>query len=199
MNELSKAEEARRQAADLLAAAETRQREADRIAATALSELAETREKRGRAEERLVSAREKRVEVEARIREALNCAPHEVMRLTGLAGRRRSAGHAPDRARAGAAEDRARAPGRGQPAGRGRTEGTVRQARRHAEGAGGRDRRDPQAALGDPEPQSRGPRAPACRLRRGQRPVPAAVYPSLRRRYGRTAADRERRSARCRP
>ncbi len=84
MNELSKAEEARRQAADLLAAAETRQREADRIAATALSELAETREKRGRAEERLVSAREKRVEVEARIREALNCAPHEVMRLTGL-------------------------------------------------------------------------------------------------------------------
>jgi len=84
MNELSKAEEARRQAADLLAAAETRQREADRLAATALSELAETREKRGRAEERLVSAREKRVEVEARIREALNCAPHEVMRLTGL-------------------------------------------------------------------------------------------------------------------
>jgi chromosome segregation protein len=84
MNELSKAEEARRQAADLLAAAETRQREADRIAATALSELAETREKRGRAEERLVSAREKRVEVEARIREALSCAPHEVMRLTGL-------------------------------------------------------------------------------------------------------------------
>lgn len=85
MSELSKAEEARRQAADILAVAETRQRDADRIAVTALSELAETREKRGRAEERLVSAREKRVEVEARIREALNCAPHEVMRLTGLA------------------------------------------------------------------------------------------------------------------
>jgi chromosome segregation protein len=84
MNELSKAEEARRQAADLLAAAEARQRDADRMAATALSELAETREKRGRAEERLVSAREKRVEIEARIREALSCAPHEVMRLTGL-------------------------------------------------------------------------------------------------------------------
>ncbi|MBP1859608.1 chromosome segregation SMC family protein [Rhizobium herbae] len=85
MSELSKAEEARRQAADILAVAETRQRDADRIAVTALSELAETREKRGRAEERLVSAREKRVEVEARIREALNCAPHEVMRLTDLA------------------------------------------------------------------------------------------------------------------
>jgi len=85
MNELSKAEEARRQAADVLTVAETRQRDADRIAVTALSELAETREKRGRAEERLVSAREKRLEGEARIREVLNCAPHEVMRLTGLA------------------------------------------------------------------------------------------------------------------
>jgi chromosome segregation protein len=85
MSELSKAEEARRQAADVLAIAETRQRDADRIAVTALSELAETREKRGRAEERLVSAREKRLEGEARIREVLSCAPHEVMRLTGLA------------------------------------------------------------------------------------------------------------------
>jgi chromosome segregation protein len=85
MSELSKAEEARRAAADVLATAETRQRDADRIAVTALSELAETREKRGRAEERLVSAREKRLESEARIRDVLHCAPHEVMRLTGLA------------------------------------------------------------------------------------------------------------------
>ncbi|AFL49252.1 chromosome segregation protein [Sinorhizobium fredii] len=85
MNELQKAETARRQAADVLAEAETRQREADRLAATALSELAEGREKRGRAEERLVSARERRVEIEARILEALSCAPHDAMRLTGLA------------------------------------------------------------------------------------------------------------------
>ncbi|MDQ0319473.1 chromosome segregation protein [Pararhizobium capsulatum DSM 1112] len=85
MNELSKAEALRREAADELALAETRQREADQRAATALSELAENREKRGRAEERLVSNREKRLEIEARIREALSCAPHEVMRLTGLA------------------------------------------------------------------------------------------------------------------
>ncbi|ASY55613.1 chromosome segregation protein SMC [Sinorhizobium sp. CCBAU 05631] len=84
-NELQKAETARRQSADILAEAETRQREADRLAAAALSELAEAREKRGRAEERLVSARERRVEVEARILEALSCAPHEAMRLTGLA------------------------------------------------------------------------------------------------------------------
>ncbi|MGH6781006.1 MAG: chromosome segregation protein, partial [Sphingomonadaceae bacterium] len=85
MNELQKAEASRREAADILAEAEGRQREADRMAATALSELAESREKRGRAEERLVSSRERRVEIEARIHEALSCAPHEVMRLTGLA------------------------------------------------------------------------------------------------------------------
>jgi len=80
---LSNAEAARREAADALQEAENRQREADRIAATALSQLAESRETRGRAEERLVSARERRIEGEARIREALSCAPHEALRLTG--------------------------------------------------------------------------------------------------------------------
>jgi chromosome segregation protein len=85
VSELQKAEEARRLAADRLVEAETRQREADQIAATALSELAEAREKRGRAEERLVSAAEKRHESEQRIREALGVAPHEVLRLAGLA------------------------------------------------------------------------------------------------------------------
>ncbi|MDK1375676.1 chromosome segregation SMC family protein [Sinorhizobium sp. 6-70] len=85
MNELQKAEASRREAAGVLAEAEGRQREADRAAAAALSDLAEAREQRGRAEERLVSARERRVEIEARIHEGLACAPHEVMRLTGLA------------------------------------------------------------------------------------------------------------------
>jgi len=80
---LTNAEAARREAADALQDAENRQREADRLAATALSQLAEARETRGRAEERLVSARERRVEGEARIREALSCAPHEALRLTG--------------------------------------------------------------------------------------------------------------------
>ncbi|WP_084369124.1 chromosome segregation SMC family protein [Rhizobium sp. RU36D] len=84
MNELEKAEAARRAAADRLAEADTRQREADQKAATALSELAESRERRGRAEERLVSARERRKEGEERIREALNVAPLEAFRLTGL-------------------------------------------------------------------------------------------------------------------
>ena len=84
LSELQKADESRRNAADLLAAAELVQRDADHKAATALSELAESRERRGRAEERLVSAREKRQESEGRIREALNVAPHEAFRLTGL-------------------------------------------------------------------------------------------------------------------
>jgi chromosome segregation protein len=85
MSDLSNAEDARREAADQLQEAENRQRDADRIAATALSQLAEARERRGRAEERLVSARERRIDGEARIREALQCAPHEAMKLTGLA------------------------------------------------------------------------------------------------------------------
>ncbi len=59
-------------------------READRLATLALSELAEVRERRGRAEERLLSNREKRVEAEARIRDTVQCAPHEIIRLTGL-------------------------------------------------------------------------------------------------------------------
>ncbi len=84
LNELQKTEEARRHAADVLAEAELVQRDADHRAATALSELAESRERRGRAEERLVSAREKRQETEARIRETLNVAPHEALRLAGL-------------------------------------------------------------------------------------------------------------------
>ncbi|MHA7970105.1 chromosome segregation SMC family protein [Rhizobium sp. CAU 1783] len=84
MNELEKAEAARRAAADRLVEAESRQREADQKAAAALAELAECRERRGRAEERLVSARDWRKEAEARIQEALAVPPHEAFRLTGL-------------------------------------------------------------------------------------------------------------------
>jgi chromosome segregation protein len=84
MTELQKAEANRRDAADRLAEAEAMQRQADQSAARALSELAEAREKRGRAEERLVSARERRQDSENLIREALQCAPHEAFRLTGL-------------------------------------------------------------------------------------------------------------------
>jgi chromosome segregation protein len=85
LSEISKADTARKDAADRLAAQENLEREADRAAAQALTALAESREKRGRAEERLLSARDWRVAAEARIRETLNCEPHEVLRLTGLA------------------------------------------------------------------------------------------------------------------
>jgi chromosome segregation protein len=85
LDELAKAEAARRAAADKLVLAETSGRDADQAATLALSALAEAREKRGRAEERLVSARERRLEIENRIQMTLQVAPHEVMRLTGLA------------------------------------------------------------------------------------------------------------------
>ncbi|MBX9459396.1 MAG: chromosome segregation protein SMC [Rhizobium sp.] len=85
MNEIAKAESARKQAADKLAAQENLERDADRAARDALAGLAEAREQRGRAEERLVSARDWRVAQEARIREVLDTEPHLVMRLTGLA------------------------------------------------------------------------------------------------------------------
>ena len=85
LNELVKAEAARKAAADRLVLAETQGRDADQAAALALSALAEARERRGRAEERLVSARQRRLDAEARIQSNLQCEPHEVLRLTGLA------------------------------------------------------------------------------------------------------------------
>ncbi len=85
LSELQKAETARKAAADQLAAAETRSREADRIATEAIGALSQTREARGRSEERLMAARQRREEGEGRIREALDCQPHEAMRFTGLA------------------------------------------------------------------------------------------------------------------
>ncbi len=84
MSELSKAETARKEAADRLAVSETASREADKLATEAITALSQSREGRGRAEERLMAARERREEGEARIREALNCAPHEAIRQSGL-------------------------------------------------------------------------------------------------------------------
>ncbi len=84
MNQLAEAETLRRKSADILADAENQQRVADKAAAEALAELSRVRETRGRSEERLVASRERRAEAEARIREVLNCAPHEAFRLTGL-------------------------------------------------------------------------------------------------------------------
>ena len=85
MSQLAEAESLRRKSADILAEADSGQRAADKAAAEALAELSRVRETRGRTEERLVASRERRTEAEARIREVLNCAPHEAFRLTGLA------------------------------------------------------------------------------------------------------------------
>jgi len=83
--EIEAAEAMCRQAGDALALAETRQREADRTANDALAALSQAREMRGRAEERLLAARARRDDMEARIRDALDCMPHEVFQATGLA------------------------------------------------------------------------------------------------------------------
>ncbi|MBZ0165096.1 MAG: chromosome segregation protein SMC [Notoacmeibacter sp.] len=85
MNQVSEAEDLRKQAADRLQTAENHQRTFDQAAAQAISALSEAREARARAEERLTAAAERREEAEARIREALNCPPHLVIRHTGLA------------------------------------------------------------------------------------------------------------------
>ena len=82
---IEEAETLRKQAADRLQAAENRQRDLDRSATDAIAALAQGREARARAEERMTAAQERREEAEARIREALNCPPHLVIRHTGLA------------------------------------------------------------------------------------------------------------------
>lgn len=84
LSQLSEAEELRKSAGDKLAVAEARQQELDRAATDAIQSLATAREGRARAEERLSAAQERRKDTEARIFEALNCAPHETMKLTGL-------------------------------------------------------------------------------------------------------------------
>ncbi|MBL8583072.1 MAG: chromosome segregation protein SMC, partial [Rhizobiaceae bacterium] len=84
MSQLSKAEAARREAADRLQEAETRQSALDKAAAAANQALSESREGRIRAEERLNAADDRRREVEVRIQEALNVPPHLAIRHTGL-------------------------------------------------------------------------------------------------------------------
>lgn len=86
MNQLTEAETLRRDAADKLAVAENKSKEADRLATEAISELSTAREARGRTEERTVAAKERRLESEGRIREALNCEPHEAMKLAQIEG-----------------------------------------------------------------------------------------------------------------
>jgi chromosome segregation protein len=84
LTQLTDAEKNRQDAADRLQTAENKQRELDTAANDANTALFESRERRARAEERLASAQERRAEIEMRIREAAQCEPHEVFKLTGL-------------------------------------------------------------------------------------------------------------------
>ncbi len=85
LSELARADEARKQASDVLQTAENKQIALDKGATEAIQTLASAREERGRAEERLTAADERRREAETRIRDALHTEPHLVMKLTGLA------------------------------------------------------------------------------------------------------------------
>ena len=85
MSELSQAETKRKDAADRLQEAETRQAALDKAATDSIQALSQAREARVRAEERLTAADERRKEIEARILEAMNVAPHLVIRHAGLA------------------------------------------------------------------------------------------------------------------
>lgn len=84
LTQLTGAEALRREAADRLAVADAKQAELDKLATQAIQDLATSREARARAEERLTAADERRRDAEHRIFEALNCQPHEALRLTGL-------------------------------------------------------------------------------------------------------------------
>jgi len=84
LTQLTQAETLRQEAADKLAVAEAKQAELDRLATQAIQDLAASREARARAEERGAAAQERRQDAERRIHEALNCQPHEAIRMTGL-------------------------------------------------------------------------------------------------------------------
>lgn len=82
--EVEKAGAARREAADKLAIAETGLGEADKAANAAIVALSESREERARAEERLNAVTARRSEIEERIREEMECRPHETLGLANL-------------------------------------------------------------------------------------------------------------------
>ncbi|TCD11286.1 chromosome segregation protein SMC [Oricola cellulosilytica] len=84
VREIEKAEQAQREGGDALALAETAARHADSAATDSITALSAAREERARSEERLTAAAERRKDIETRIREALNCAPHEAFKMTGL-------------------------------------------------------------------------------------------------------------------
>ena len=69
---------------DRLAEAEAMQSKLDKQTAEAFAKLSSSREERARSEERLNAAVDRRKDIETRINDALNCPPHETLRLAGF-------------------------------------------------------------------------------------------------------------------
>lgn len=84
VQKIEEAEVLRKGAADALAECENDQREADQAAAAALNHLSEAKQDTARAEERAEAASARRKELEVRIREELECQPHEAAQQAGL-------------------------------------------------------------------------------------------------------------------
>lgn len=84
LNDIDKADQARREAADALAKGETLLADADRLAREALDALAKTRETSGRAEERHLATIQRSEDIAAQILDALNCSPQDAARMAGL-------------------------------------------------------------------------------------------------------------------
>ena len=84
LSRIAAAEAERKSAADRLQEAENEQAALDRQANEAIQALSAAREARARAEEREAAAEERRRDAEARIQQALNVAPHLVIRQAEL-------------------------------------------------------------------------------------------------------------------
>jgi len=84
ISEIGRAEEARKAAADELAAGETKLAEADRAARAALDAMSSAREELARAEERHQAAERRLTEVAHEIREMLEVEPDAVAGLAGI-------------------------------------------------------------------------------------------------------------------
>ncbi|EFL88905.1 chromosome segregation protein SMC [Ahrensia sp. R2A130] len=84
ISKIKDADTARKTAADALAQTENELREADRAASLALQALSDAKQLSARGEERLEAARERKAEIATRIREDMECHPHEVLTKAGV-------------------------------------------------------------------------------------------------------------------
>ena len=161
ISEIEAAENARRVAADALAAAESVMAETDRAAKISLEALSARPRGRARAEERMEGAKRRLADIEREIRDMLEVEPQAWRALAEIEPGRRIAAARRDRGKPRKAAPRPRAARRGQSARRGRTargRGPAHHADHRARRSG---RGDQAAAPGHPEPQQ-AKRASGC-------------------------------------